>query len=145
MKVSGYWMPAFAHGTSGRDNRADPQHQIGQTSAASMEPAALRRRPSEPAGRLCRQRRNLGGQPFRCEIGLVEADRAARIHQHAGVGALVLVERMRQRDEDAGPADRRKLGDGGGAGARDDEMARRHARRQSLKNGATSQATCSLA
>ncbi len=37
---------------------------------------------------------------------------------------------MRQRDEDAGPADRRKLGDRRGARARHDEMARRHARRQ---------------
>ena len=50
--------------------------------------------------------------------------------QHAGIGELVLVERMRQRHQDRGPADGRKLGHGRGAGARDDQMRRRHPRRQ---------------
>ena len=111
-----------------------PQHQIGEPVGGVDRAGGFGG--GGHAGQTARlggQRRDLGGQPFRGEIGLVEADRAAGVHQHAGVGALVLVERMRQRDEDAGPADRRKLGDGGSARTRHDEMARRHARRQVLE------------
>ena len=50
--------------------------------------------------------------------------------QHAGIGGLVLVERVRQRHQDRGPPDRRQLGHGGGAGARHHEMRGGDARRQ---------------
>ena len=108
-----------------------PQHQIGQPLGGVDRAGRFGggRHCGEAAG-LGGQRRDLGGQPFRREIGLVEADRAARLLQHAGIGELVLVERMRQRHQDGGPADRRKLGHGRGARARDHEMARRHPRRQ---------------
>ena len=55
---------------------------------------------------------------------------AAGFLQHAGIGELILIERMRQRHQDRGTADGRKLGDGRGAGAGDHEMAGRDARRQ---------------
>ena len=70
-----------------------------------------------------------------------ETDRAARVHQHAGVGELVLVERMRQRHQDRGPADRGELGDRRGAGARDHQMAAAMRAGRSGKNGATSAST----
>ena len=43
---------------------------------------------------------------------------------------LILIERVRQRHQDAGPADGAKLRHGRRAGSRDHQMARRHARRQ---------------
>ena len=76
---------------------------------------------------------------------LIMPDRAARIHQHAGVGALILVERMRQRDEDAGAAD---CASSATVDAPERDTTRWLAAMRagrSLKNGATSQATCSLA
>ena len=60
----------------------------------------------------------------------LEHDRAAGLRQHVGIGELVLVERVRQRNQDRRPPDRRKLGDRRGAGARHDQMRRRDARRQ---------------
>ncbi len=64
------------------------------------------------------------------EIILHQADRAAGLFQHARIGELVLIERVRQRHQDRRPADRGKFGDGRGAGARHDKVACRHARRQ---------------
>ena len=109
-----------------------PQHQIGQPVGGVERRRSTWRPPpcaASRAGSAASAAISAASRSGR-EIGLIEADRAARLHQHAGVGALVLVERMRQRHQDAGPADRGKLGHGRGAGARHDQMARRHARRQ---------------
>ena len=74
--------------------------------------------------------RDFRGQPLGCEIRLHDAHRPARLGQHAGIGELVLIECVRQRHQNGGPADGGKLGHGGSAGARDDEMSGGHARRQ---------------
>jgi hypothetical protein len=50
--------------------------------------------------------------------------------EHAGVGELVLIDRMRQRHKDGRPADRGQFGNRRSAGSGHDEMARRDARRQ---------------
>ena len=76
------------------------------------------------------RRRELGGKPPRGESVLGEPDGAAGRFEHAGIGELVLVERMRQRHQDRRPADRGEFGDRRRPGARHDQVARRHARRQ---------------
>ena len=70
------------------------------------------------------------GEAVRGEVVLRDPDGAAGALQHAGIGELVLIERMRQRHQDRGPADGREFGNRRGAGARNHQMARRHARRQ---------------
>ena len=57
--------------------------------------------------RVVGQRADFGGKTFRGEIALLEQNRAPGLCQHAGIGALVLIERMRQRHQNGGPADRR--------------------------------------
>ena len=76
------------------------------------------------------KRADLGRQPVGGEVVLAQAQRAPCPFQHAGIGGLVLVERVRQRHQDGGPPDRRELRHGRGAGARDDEMGGRDPRRQ---------------
>ena len=80
---------------------------------APSAPAARGRRPSATSSAASRSRR---------EAALLDADGAARVRQHAGIGKLVLIERMRQRHQNGGPADGGKLGHGGGAGAGHDQM-----------------------
>src|SRR5262249_51312125 len=85
--------------------------------------------------RLAGKRTDLSREPSRREIVLPEAERAAGPLQHAGIGSLVLIQRVRQRHQDGGTSDCRKLGHGRGAGARNNEMARRHPRRQIGEEG----------
>ena len=70
------------------------------------------------------------GEPLGREIVLLQHDRAAGLRQHIGIGELVLIERVRQRHQNRGPADHRQFRDGRGARARHDQMRRRDARRQ---------------
>ena len=76
-------------------------------SAASSAPAAWRGlgHGGEPC-RIGGKRGDLRRQPFGRELVLARRMRAAGPLQHAGIGVLVLIERVRQRHQDGGPADR---------------------------------------
>ena len=123
-----------------------PHHQIGEPVGGVDRTGRLgsRRHGGEATGRPG-QGSNLGREPIGGEFRLIEADRATRIHQHTSVGTLILVERVRQRNEDARAADCGKFGDGRRPRARHHEMARRHARRQVVEERGHVAATCSLA
>ena len=101
-------------------------------SAASVVPAdlaacAMR---GEAAGSVGSSRAISGGQAIGGEIALLDADRPARFRQHAGIGELILIQRVRQRHQDRRPADGGQLRHRRGAGARNRQMRGRHARRQ---------------
>ena len=112
---------------------ADPQHQIGQPLGGVERRRRLWRRPpwrragAASAASAAISAASRSGVKSAC----VDADRAAGLHQHAGIGELVLVERMRQRHQD------RRAGRSPASSAtveapeRDTtRCARRHARRQ---------------
>ena len=81
----------------------DPHHQIGEPVGRvdDADRPGGRRHGGEPV-RLGREAGDLGGEPLGRERRLLDPHRAARLRQHAGIGHLVLVERMRQRHQMAG-------------------------------------------
>ena len=87
-------------------NSRDFRHQVGQP-FGGVEPAGAARAAAISASRCgsAAKRGDLRREPIRRELVLRNADRAAGLHQHAGIGELVLVDRARQRHQDRGPAD----------------------------------------
>ena len=84
-------------------------NQSASRSAASRVPADLAAaRHGAQARRGRGQPRDLGGEPFRREIALLDRIAPPAFRQHAGIGELVLVQRVRQRHQDCGPADGRR-------------------------------------
>ena len=67
---------------------------------------------------------------FGVKCDLVDPHRAAGLLKHRRIGGLILIERMRQRHQNARPADRREFRHRRGARARHDEVAGRDPRRQ---------------
>ena len=70
------------------------------------------------------------GEALGGKLGLAHAPAAAGLLQPCCVFKLIVVQGVGQRHQQAGPADRRQLGHGRGAGAGDDEMALRDPLRQ---------------
>src|SRR5499427_2132461 len=76
------------------------------------------------------KRADFARQPIGREIVLAQAHRPARLLQHAGIGGLILIERMGERHQDGWPPDGGEFCDRRGARARDHDVARRDPRRQ---------------
>ena len=62
-------------------------------------------RHTDEASRVAGKAGDLRRQTLRRKIALLDADRSASLRQHAGIGELVLIQGMRQRHQDRGPAD----------------------------------------
>ena len=109
-------------------------HQVSEP-VRGIEPAdgAGRRRHGGKPLRHRGEAGQLGGEPPRGERILGQLDGAAGRFEHAGIGELVLIEGVRQGDEDRRPADRGQFGDGGRPRPRHDQVARRQTRRQMAK------------
>ena len=112
-------------------DRRHAEDEIGQ-SRRRVEPAQRSRRRGHARDALRRpsERHNFSRQPFGSESLLDQPKRSAGIIENAGIGELILIDRVRQRYKDGRPADRGQFGNRRSAGARHDKMARRDARRQ---------------
>ena len=93
-----------------RYHTSHPQHQIGQPLGSVDHACRLGGlgHGNETRG-FAGERGKFRRDPFRREDGLVEPDRAAGPLQEACIGLLILIERMRQRHQNAGPPDRAVL------------------------------------
>src|SRR5262249_36664131 len=107
------------------------QHQIRQP-LGSVE-GALRAGGGGHCYELLRRagkRADFARQPIGREIILPPAHRSAHPLQHAGIGGLILVERVGQRHQDGRPPNGGEFCDRRCTRARDHELARRDPRRQ---------------
>ena len=80
--------------------------------------------------RILGQRGQFRREPVWSEVRLHDADRAACIGEHAGIGELVLIDRTGQRHENGRASDGTEFGHRTRARARDDDVTRRQPRRQ---------------
>ena len=108
----------------------------GGLSAPRPDRRGARPRPAGPRlGRSCRlasvsgacqQSADAAGQALRRSDPSARCTKRRPIRRAGCVLQLIVVEGMRQRHQDRGPAHDRKLGHGGGAGAADDQMGLGH-------------------
>ena len=68
------------------------------------------------------QQRETRAQCFNCEVRLGDRRSAACVHQRARIRGLVVVDGAGQRHQDGGPSGDREFGDGGCAGAGNDQV-----------------------
>src|SRR5215813_12990447 len=127
--------PVYIPGSARRDATScrccHAQHQLGQPLGGVG--AALRAGGRGHCYELLRRagkRGDFGCQPIGREIVLAQAHRPARLLQHAGIGGLILIERVGQRHQDGRPPDGSEFCHGRSARARDHDVARRDPRRQ---------------
>ena len=99
-------------------------------------------------GRACERRRvsrkplDLTRQPLGRQLLLLDTPAPPRFGKIGCILKLIVVKRMRQRNEDRRAADDGELGHGRGPGAGDDEMACRHPRGQILEEGLRPRPRC---
>src|SRR5262249_50710764 len=113
---------------------ADLQHKVGQLLGRGRGARSFSRgcHAGKPCG-LAQERRDFQGQSFGREVALFNPDCATGFGENARVFELILIKRMRQRYQNGRTANGGQFSNCRGTGARDDQLRRRHTRRQVRK------------